>query len=81
MASRPSGKPTSLAQADDRAGIGPFIKGLQVLGLLADTDEADRHAEFPDDRDQGAAARGAIQLRDHQAREADGFVEDLGLFE
>ena len=64
MPSRPSGKPTSLAEADHRAGIGPFVEGLQVLGLFADTDEADGHVELPDDGDQRPAAGGAIQFCD-----------------
>ena len=81
MASPTRGKPTSLAEADHRAGIRPFIEGLQVLGLFADADEADRHADFPDNRHLGTPAGGAIQLRNIQAREPNGLMENLGLLE
>ena len=55
------------------------IEGAEVLGLLADADEADRQSELACDRDHDAAARGAIELGQHQARDAERGVKLLRL--
>src|SRR5436309_84490 len=42
----------------------------EVLGLLTDAEELHRQAELVDDREDGTALRGPIQLRDDEAGDA-----------
>ena len=58
----------SLLEQSPRELLG--IKGLQVVGLLADTDEFDGQTEFLLDRDHHAAFAGAVELGDARARKA-----------
>ena len=64
---------------DQRAGKGARIEGAEVLGFLADADEADRQLQRARDRDHDAAARGAIELGEHQAGDAQRGVKLLRL--
>ena len=54
------------------------VEDLEVLEPLAAADERDRHADDRDDRQRRAAARVAIELRQHDAGDADPAVELAG---
>ena len=64
----------AIASAKSRAA-----KGFEVVDALADADEMHRQGEFVGDRDQNAAARGAVELGHHEAGDARGAAEDLDL--
>ena len=51
------------------------MKQLEILEPLTAADERDRHADDRDDRERRAAARVAIELRQHDAGHADAAVE------
>jgi len=51
------------------------------LGLLANADEADRQPEPPRDGDHDASLCRAIELRQHEPGDTDGFIELNGLGE
>ena len=50
-------------------------KGLEVVGLFAETDKFYGQVEFVLDGNDHAAFRGAIQFRDNKAGQRYGFVE------
>src|SRR5690349_23987837 len=51
------------------------IEGHEIVGGLAGADEAHRQAQFAHDGDDDAAARGAVQLGEHDAGDAGGVGE------
>src|SRR5690606_12636733 len=51
----------------------------EILRLLADADEADRQLQLACDGDHDAATRGAVELGQHQARDAHCGMELAGL--
>src|SRR5438105_2412533 len=55
------------------------IERLQVLHLLADADQLDRHAELAHDPHHDPALRGAVELRETETGEPDGLMEHGGL--
>ncbi len=59
---------------DDALGM----ERLEILEPLAAADERDRHADDRDDRQRRAAARVAVELRQHDAGDADAPVELAG---
>ena len=59
---------------DDAIGM----ERLQILEPLAAADKRDRHADDRDHRQRRAAARVAIELRQHDAGDADAPVELAG---
>ena len=54
------------------------MERLEVLEALAAADERDRHADDRHDRQRRAAARVAVELRQHDAGDADPPVELAG---
>ena len=54
------------------------MEQLEILEPLAAPDERDRHADDRDHRERRAAARVAIELRQHDAGDADAAVELAG---
>ena len=51
------------------------VKRLEILEALAAAHEGDRHADDGHHREGGAAARVAVELREHDARDAHAPVE------
>jgi hypothetical protein len=52
------------------------VERAQVLQLLADADQLDRDLELMGDRERDAAARRAVELRQHDPRDLDRLRED-----
>ena len=57
------------------------VERQQVVDLLPDPDEPDRHPEVVLDREHDPALRGRVELRQHDAGQPDGLVERLRLGE
>ena len=62
-------------------GKGARVEFAEIFGLLADADEADRQPELARDGDHDAALGGAVELGEHEAGDAHGFVKLRGLRE
>src|SRR3954447_1269809 len=63
----------------DRVGEIPGGEWRQVVDAFADADEMHRQFELLRQRHQNAAARGAVELGHHQARNASGTMKCLDL--
>src|ERR1700722_12921777 len=63
----------------DRLGEIPRGEGGEIVDALADADEVHRQFVFVGQRDQYAAARGAVEFRHHQARNPRGTMKRLDL--
>src|SRR5213079_743445 len=57
------------------------VERPQILELLAHADQLDRQPELVRDRDRDAALRTAVELRECDARDADGLAEEARLLE
>src|SRR6476646_1871546 len=63
----------------DRVGKIPRGERREILDAFADADEVHRQFEFLRQRHQDAAARGAVELRHHEAGDASGTMKCLDL--
>ena len=66
-----------VAHAEDPRGHPVGMEDLELVELLADRDELDRLAGDRLDRERGAAARVAVELRQDDAVERDPLLERL----
>ena len=66
-------------RAGDGAGKIARRERRQIVDALADADEVHRHGELRRDRDENAAARGAVELGHGEAGDAHGLAEDIDL--
>ena len=63
----------------NRVGEIPRGERREIVDAFADADEVHRQFEFLGQRHQDAAARGAVELRHHEARDASGTMKCLDL--
>src|ERR1700754_1350471 len=63
----------------DRLGEIPRSERREIVDAFADADEVHRQLELLRQRHQDAAARGAVELRHHQASDASGTMKCLDL--
>jgi hypothetical protein len=66
---RPLDEADDVPHLEDAPGHPVGIEDREVLHLLADADELDRHAQDSVDRERGASARISLHLREHDPRE------------
>ena len=70
---------SQVIEPGDGAGEIARRKRRQIVDALADADEVHRNLEFRRQRDQDAAARGAVELGHDEAGDAGDFLENLDL--
>src|SRR6185295_884248 len=63
----------------NRVGEIPRGERREIVDALADADEVHRQFEFLRQRHQNAAARGTVEFRHHEARDASGTMKCLDL--
>src|SRR5438477_7349430 len=66
---------------DERSGKVVGVERPQVFKRFSDADELDREAQLVCDRDGDATLRAAVELRQRDARDADGFAEEARLLQ
>src|SRR3954454_5045415 len=75
----PTFRDHALFNSCNRIGEIPRGERREILDAFADADEVHRQFEFLRQRHQDAAARGAVELGHHEARDASGTMKCLDL--